>query len=226
MKFKPISSKRSIISWAKGKALPFQELMSYYRCAMMEIETRFKILDEDFSVSWDRNPIQSIKTRLKTPESIAAKLSRNGWDLSPQSIENNLNDVAGIRVICSYQTDVYQLAEALLKQEDITLIRRKDYISNPKSNGYRSLHLIVEVPVYLHNTKKPMRVEIQIRTMAMDWWASLEHEIRYKKNIKTTTSLDMELAACAKMCDALDTRMEYIYKMAEDIAEEYETKGR
>jgi len=220
MKLKPLdAAKNSLASWVKHKSLPFQELMSYYRCAMMEIETRFRILDEDFSVSWDRNPIKNIISRIKTPESIANKLSRNNWELTPESIEKNLNDVAGVRVICSYQTDVYQLAEALLKQEDITLITRKDYILHPKENGYRSLHLIVEVPVYLHNTKRSVRVEIQIRTIAMNWWASLEHEIRYKKQFKDSSQLDMELVACAQMCDALDTRMEYIHKMAEEMAD-------
>ncbi|MBR0113990.1 MAG: GTP pyrophosphokinase family protein, partial [Firmicutes bacterium] len=163
----------SLIEWAREKSLPYKELMSYYRCAMMEVETKFKVLSEDFSVKYDRNPIQSIKLRLKSPDSIIDKLSRNSWDISIDSIEKNLNDVAGVRVICSYQADVYELADALLMQDDVELIARKDYIANPKPNGYRSLHLIIAIPIFLHNRKKMMKVEIQIRTLAMDWWASL-----------------------------------------------------
>ncbi|MBQ1887792.1 MAG: GTP pyrophosphokinase family protein, partial [Firmicutes bacterium] len=122
----------SLIEWAREKSLPYKELMSYYRCAMMEVETKFKVLSEDFSVKYDRNPIQSIKLRLKSPDSIIDKLSRNSWDISIDSIEKNLNDVAGVRVICSYQSDVYELADALLMQDDVELIARKDYIANPK----------------------------------------------------------------------------------------------
>ena len=157
----------------------FAKLMAYYRCAMMEVETKLNVLNEEFSMRYDRNPISSIKTRLKSPVSIRGKLERRGWDVSVEGIEENLNDVAGVRVICSFPEDVRTIAKALLNQDDVTLIEEKDYITNPKPNGYRSLHLIVAVPIFLAHEKRIMRVEIQLRTIAMDFWASLEHQLRY-----------------------------------------------
>lgn len=217
---KPILLKKTeenAISHFKELTGPYKELFSYYRCAMMEIETRFNILNESFSVLYDRNPIESIKTRLKTPESILNKLDRYDFPVNLKSVEENLNDVAGVRVICAYPSDVYRLADALLAQDDITLIRRKDYIANPKPNGYRSLHLIISVPIFLHGDKKVMKVEVQIRTMAMDWWASLEHDIRYKhQNKNISEQIEKELFECAEMSDALDRRMEYINDMVQD----------
>ena len=172
----------------KGKihqlAMPYKELMAYYRCAMMQVETKFNVLNEELSLQYDRNPIETIKTRLKTPESIANKLIKKQVPLTAESIEENISDVAGVRVICSFQSDIYMLADALLKQDDITLLKRKDYIAHPKENGYRSLHLIVQIPIHLHDQKKLMRVEVQFRTISMDWWASLEHKIRYLDAIK------------------------------------------
>ena len=144
----------------------FAGLMAYYRCAMMEIETKFNVLNQEFSLRYDRNPIQDIRTRLKSPESVIRKLRKKGVELSADSIEENLADVAGVRVICSFLADVYLLADALLSQDDITLIEKKDYIKNPKPNGYRSLHLIVTVPIFLAQKKQPMKVEIQLRTLS------------------------------------------------------------
>jgi putative GTP pyrophosphokinase len=175
---------------------------------MMEIETKFNVLNEEFSLALDRNPINSIKTRLKSFESIKEKLQRKGLPLKVNSIEENLNDVAGVRVVCSFPEDVYTLAEALLKQDDIVLIEKKDYIANPKENGYRSLHLIVSVPIFLAKEKRYMRVEIQLRTIAMDVWASLEHQIRYKKENEFTTQMAMELKKCAQLSAELDSRMD------------------
>ena len=166
--------------------LRYKELMAYYRCAMMEVETKFRVLSENFSLEDDRNPIEAIKTRMKSPESIRSKLENRGHPLTIESIEENLNDVAGVRVICGFPGDIYRLAEAFLSQDDVTLIEKKDYIENPKRNGYRSLHLIVTVPIFLHDKKKLMRVEVQFRTNAMDWWASLEHPIRYKNEVTVT----------------------------------------
>jgi putative GTP pyrophosphokinase len=186
----------------------YKTLMAYYRCAMMEIETKFNVLNEEFSLALDRNPINSIKTRLKSFESIKEKLQRKGLPLKVNSIEENLNDVAGVRVVCSFPEDVYTLAEALLKQDDIVLIEKKDYIANPKENGYRSLHLIVSVPIFLAKEKRYMRVEIQLRTIAMDVWASLEHQIRYKKENEFTTEMAMELKKCAQLSAELDSRMD------------------
>ena len=148
----------------------FRMLMSYYNCAIMEVQTKLNVLNEEYSLQHDRNPIESIKSRLKEPQSILNKLERKGLPFSVKAIEENLNDIAGIRVICSFPEDVYTIADALLKQDDIKLIEQKDYIMTPKPNGYRSLHLIVEIPIFLANEKKPMKVEVQLRTIAMDCW--------------------------------------------------------
>lgn len=196
----------------KKSLLPFMELMSFYRCAIMEIETKFKVLNEQFSFQHGRNPIENIKTRLKTPEGILNKLERKNISYSVESIEENLADVAGVRVICSFPQDVYMLANCLLQQDDITLVEKKDYLENPKSSGYRSLHLIVQVPIFLMDKKKLMKVEVQLRTIAMDFWASLEHKLQYKKNINPQTAKQIreELKSCAEESVALDIRMDNI----------------
>lgn len=201
-----------MIEWIQEKMKDFDLLMSYYRCAMMEIETKFKVLNEEFSLEHDRNPISSIKTRIKSFESITEKLERKDLPLEVDSVEKYINDVAGIRVICTFPEDVYLLADALLKQDDIMLIRRKDYIAEPKKNGYRSLHLIVAVPIYLAHEKRLMKVEIQLRTLAMDFWASLEHQLRYKKDFEFTEEMADELKLCAEQSAALDLRMEALRK--------------
>ena len=200
------------IEWMQEKMKDFGLLMAYYRCAMMEIETKFKVLNEEFSLEHDRNPISSIKTRLKSFESITEKVERKELPFDVESVEKYINDVAGIRVICTFPEDVYLLADALLKQDDIMLIRRKDYIAEPKENGYRSLHLIVAVPIYLAHEKRLMKVEIQLRTLAMDFWASLEHQLRYKKDFEFTKEMADELKLCAEQSAALDKRMEALRK--------------
>lgn len=188
----------------------FAKLMAYYRCAMMEIETKLNVLNVEYSLRYDRNPISSIKTRLKTPVSIREKLTRRGADVTVENIEQHLNDVAGVRVVCSFPEDVQMLAKALLKQDDVELIEKKDYILNPKPNGYRSLHLIVAVPIYLAHEKRKMRVEIQLRTIAMDFWASLEHQLRYKKDVEFTEDMAKELKFCAELSAELDRRMDHL----------------
>ncbi len=192
--------------------MPMNELMACYRCAIMEVETKFNVLDEQFSLQYDRNPIESIKSRLKSTEGIARKLKRKGLDISIESIQKNIKDVAGVRVICSFPEDIYMLADCLLNQDDIKLIEKKDYIKNPKKSGYRSLHLIIEVPIFLQNEKKLMKVEVQLRTIAMDFWASLEHKLRYKKNIdeNEVELLEQELVECAEISASLDNRMQEI----------------
>lgn len=204
------------LDWAKQKGMEVQRLMSYYKCAMMEIETKFKVLDEEYSLQHDRNPINSIKGRIKKMPSIMEKLERKGLPLTIESIETHLNDVAGIRVICGFPEDVYTLADALLNQDDITLLEKKDYIQNPKKNGYRSLHLIVAVPIFLENEKRQMKVEIQLRTIAMDCWASLEHQLRYKKDKSFTPEMEQELAECARLSMELDHKMDKL-RMQADI---------
>lgn len=204
--------KKEITDWVKSYAAPYKELMAYYKCAMMEVETKFRVLSEELSLEYDRNPIETIKTRLKSVESIGNKLSVLNLPVTVESIEQNLNDVAGVRVICGFPSDIYTLAEAFLKQDDITLIKKKDYIANPKPNGYRSLHLIVEIPIFLHDEKKPMKVEVQFRTISMDWWASLEHKIMYKKDVSIPEEIKNELKECAEAAAILDKKMESIQK--------------
>ncbi len=199
-----------------------KRLMTYYNCALLEIETKFRVLNQQFSLEQEHNPIETIKTRLKSPESIFEKMRRKNLPLEVEAIEENLNDVAGIRVICPFINDIYCLADCLLQQDDVTLIERKDYIKNPKENGYRSLHLIVETPIFLQDEKKMMKVEVQLRTIAMDFWASLEHRMRYKKNLNAELSkmLSTELKDCAETSAGLDIRMGKIKDMIEKNAME------
>ncbi len=196
-----------------------RRLMSYYRCAMMEVETKFRVLDEQFSTRHERNPIDTIKSRLKSPESILEKLERRGFPKTVSSVEKNLNDVAGVRVICSFKDDIYMLADCLLKQDDVELIAAKDYIKNPKPNGYRSLHLIVETPIFLQEGKRQMRVEVQLRTIAMEFWANLEHKLKYKKNLppELSRSTAKRLYECAEKSALLDDEMQRIRTVLEGI---------
>lgn len=203
-----ITEDSGVAEWAQQRIREVARLMSYYRCAMMEIETKFNVLNEEFSLRFDRNPISSIRTRLKSFPSIREKLERRGLPVTLTSIYENLYDVAGVRVICSFPDDVYKLAEALLKQDDITLIETKDYIKAPKPSGYRSLHLIVSVPIFLEREKQYMKVEIQLRTIAMDVWASLEHQLHYKKDMPFTDEMARELRLCATLSAELDDRMD------------------
>lgn len=188
----------------------YSTLMAYFRCAIMEIQTKFNVLNEEFSLQHDRNPINSIHSRLKSIESISRKLKMKDIPLTIPNIEENLSDVAGVRVVCSFTSDVYLLAKALLDQDDITLISIKDYIKNPKPNGYRSLHLIVTVPIFLVHEKKIMTVEIQLRTIAMDSWAALEHQLKYKKDNEFSQEMTDELYNCAKISADLDKRMDML----------------
>lgn len=191
----------------------WQELMSRYRCAIMEVETKFRVLNEQFSLLHERNPIENIKTRIKSPESIRRKMDKKG--LSPMTldaVEENIKDIAGIRVVCSFIDDIYMLADCLTSQDDITLLECKDYIKNPKENGYRSLHLIVEVPIFLQNEKRNMKVEVQLRTNAMEFWANLEHRLRYKKDLPEDVlhSTSDGLYQCARISAQLDEHMQQI----------------
>ncbi len=187
-------------------------MMSRYKCAIMEVETKFKVLNEQFSLQYDRNPIESIKSRLKSIDSILEKVQRKNIRLSMEAVEANLNDIAGVRVICSFRNDIYDLAKYFLNQDDVRLIEIKDYIKRPKDGGYRSLHLIVEVPIFLQNEKRNMKVEVQLRTIAMDFWASLEHKLRYKKEINPDDAIELakDLKECADTSMLLDLRMEEI----------------
>ena len=208
-------SRDEVKDFFKDHTQPYRDLMAYSRCAMMEIETKFNVLNEELSLEYDRNPIESIKTRLKSPESILEKAERRGIPLTPESIEEHIHDIAGVRVITSFLSDIYALSDALLKQDDIHLVEKKDYIQNPKPNGYRSLHLIVETPIFLMNEKRMMKVEVQFRTISMDWWASVEHKIRYKKDYEISRGIEEELQNCARISADLDERMELVHKEME-----------
>ncbi len=188
----------------------FNRVMMEYRFAIMEIETRLKALNGEFSQEYNRNPFESIKSRLKTPESIYEKLERKGHPVTLEGITEYLTDVAGVRVICSFPDDIYRLARLLTMQDDIILLREKDYIKNPKPNGYRSLHLIVSVPIFLSSGKKNMKVEVQFRTIAMDFWASLEHKLKYKKDVDETDEIVGQLKVCADSIETLDYQMQEI----------------
>ena len=196
----------------KKNAMLMQEMMVRYHCALLEVETKYKVLDNHFSLMHEQNPINSIKTRLKHPKSIIQKLRRYHLPVSIDSAEENLHDIAGVRVICSCIDDIYTLAECFINQDDITLIEMKDYIKHPKDNGYRSLHLIVSVPVFFKDGKKEMKVEVQLRTIAMDFWANLEHRLRYKKELddKLLLSISDDLLKCANISNDLDRKMQNI----------------
>ncbi len=189
---------------------PFNRLMMEYRSAIMEVETRLKVLNGEFSQMYKRNPFESIKSRLKTPTSIYEKLARKGYPVTVESIREHLSDVAGLRVICSFPDDIYRLADFLAKQDDFILLRKKDYIKKPKYNGYRSLHLILSVPIFLSDQKKYIMTEVQFRTIAMDFWASLEHKLKYKKDVANTEEIEWQLKACADSIERLDYQMQDI----------------
>lgn len=186
----------------------FNHLMIKYHAVIREVTTKLEILNDELSHSKQRNPIETISFRIKKPMSIAQKLRRKGAPVTVDSISQTLNDVAGIRVICSFVDDIYAVAEMLTRQDDVRLIEKKDYIQNPKPNGYRSLHLVLEVPVFFSTHKEPMRVEVQIRTVAMDFWASLEHQIRYKNHTPETRRIAGELKECADVIAQTDLRMQ------------------
>ena len=190
----------------------FIELMMMYQCAIREASTKFEVLNYEMSIKNNRNPIETIKSRIKTPKSIVNKLKRKNHEISVESIFKNLNDVAGIRIICSFIDDIYYVAELFAKQDDVRVIEVKDYIKHPKPNGYRSYHMIVEIPVFFSNEKRFMRVEVQIRTMAMDFWASLEHQVRYKKDIEHSENVEKMLKECADNISASDIKMMEIAK--------------
>ncbi len=194
-----------------------REMFADYECAAMEVETKFKVLNLQFSSDSNRNPIETIKTRIKTMPSILRKLQKRNLPITIEAIEENLHDIAGVRVICSFIDDIYKLAEYISDQDDIEVIERKDYISKPKEGGYRSLHLIVRTPIFTQKGKKLINVEVQIRTIAMDFWASLEHKLRYKKQIDPDllSQLSEELKICSKISDELDRTMQSIRERLE-----------
>lgn len=190
----------------------FNDLMMMYRCTVREVRTKLEVLNDEFSVEYKRNPISFIKTRIKKPESIYKKLKKLGYEFTAENIQNQLNDVAGIRVVCAFIDDIYTIADLISKQDDITVIQVKDYIKNPKPNGYRSYHLVLSVPVFLSDHKELVRVEVQLRTIAMDFWASLEHQIHYKASHEVPDCVVGELRECADIISQTDQRMQRLSK--------------
>ncbi len=191
-----------------SQARQFQQVMMMYTCAIREVKTKLEVLNDELSVKNQRNPIEMIKSRVKKPMSILEKMQRRGFEISLESMVKNLDDVAGIRIICSFVDDIYEVADMLRRQDDINVIAVKDYIKNPKPNGYRSYHMIIEIPVFFSESKKPIRVEVQIRTIAMDFWASLDHQLKYKKSfVDINGEIGQELKECADVIAQTDQKM-------------------
>ncbi|WP_028610394.1 GTP pyrophosphokinase [Paenibacillus harenae] len=178
-----------------------------YKFALDAVETKLNILNEEFQFIHDYNPIEHMKTRIKTPESVMQKLRRKGLDITLEDAKKHIRDIAGVRIICSFSNDIYQIVEMISKQSDVRVVEVKDYVRSPKPNGYQSIHLIIEIPVFLTNRKENVLVEIQIRTIAMDFWASLEHKIYYKFNEQIPPHIQQQLKGSASMIDSLDKQM-------------------
>ena len=189
----------------------FREFMQLYDSAIRAVRMKLEVLDAEFRVRYARNPIHHIDARLKSPASIAQKLRRKGMPATLEAAEENLTDIAGVRIICNYLEDIYRIAELLAHQGDVELVRRRDYIQEPKESGYRSLHLVVRIPVFLSSHTELVPVEVQIRTIAMDFWATLEHQLRYKSDQEATRQLRRRLKQCAEDSARLDQEMQSIY---------------
>ena len=201
----------------------YKEMRMRYSCAIKEVRTKFDVLNSEFNVRYQRNPITSISSRLKSSTSIMRKLDSKDLSFTLDNVEQNLFDVAGIRVVCSYVDDIYMLAQALAKQDDITVLKEKDYIKHPKANGYRSYHMIVSVPVFFSDRTKNMAV--QIRTIAMDFWASLEHQLKYKQEVPNQKEIVRQLSECAEQIASVDKKMWQVrqqIELSEDIPTEEE----
>lgn len=188
-----------------------------YKFALDEINTKIRILNEEFTLTHNHNPIEHVKSRLKKPDSIMEKLERKGLELTQYNLENYINDIAGVRISCSFISDIYMIYELLKQQDDIYIVEIKDYIKNPKPNGYKSFHMIIEIPIFLASETKRVKVEIQIRTVAMDFWASLEHKIFYKYNKKVPKAIIESLNEASATVNSLDYKMEMIRDQVEQL---------
>lgn len=209
--YEPLSSPALSSSMTNGLR-DYQTLITKYSCAIREVRTKFEVLNDELSIKSNRNPIHAIHSRIKEPKSIMNKLEKKQIPFTTDNVREQINDVAGIRVICNFVDDIYQIADMLLQQDDITLVRCKDYIREPKPNGYRSYHMIVEIPVFFSDGKEIMKVEIQLRTIAMDFWASLEHDMKYKKNLseENSVTIGVQLLECANTIAEMDAKMQDI----------------
>ncbi|MDW2800324.1 GTP pyrophosphokinase family protein [Clostridium boliviensis] len=201
----------------------WKSIIFLYDSALREINTKIEILNNEFVHIYNYNPIEHIKSRLKTPDSIVKKLKRYGYDVTIDNMVEKLNDIAGIRIICSFTSDIYQIAEMITKQSDVTVLYVKDYIENPKPNGYKSYHMVVTIPIYLTDGPVDTKVEVQIRTVAMDFWASLEHKIYYKFEGNAPAYLQQELKACADVVNMLDKKMFSLNQAILELSEAQKT---
>ena len=208
----PENANNTLLEQGIAQLQEYQAMRQLYNGAIREITTKLENLDDEFSTRYAHNPIHHMESRLKSLTSIVGKLQRKGLPLTLASAQKELYDIAGVRVICNYIDDIYDLADMLCGQGDVAVLRRRDYIQEPKPNGYRSLHLTVRIPVFLSTGSVGVPVEIQIRTIAMDFWASLEHQLRYKAEHTVPPSLRAQLKACAEESAALDLRMQAIYR--------------
>ncbi len=188
----------------------FKKSIMKYQCVIRKLQSKLEILNDELSIKKERNPIEMIKYRVKEPRSIVEKLKRRGYPITVEAMEDHLTDIAGIRVICGFIEDIYTVSEILREQDDIHILQIKDYIKNPKPNGYRSFHMIVETPVFFTRNKEPLCAEIQLRTMAMDFWASLEYQLKYKKNIENPEIIASQLKDCAQIISSTDLKMQDI----------------
>lgn len=189
------------------EATKFRELMMMYNCAIREVRTKLEVLNDELSLTQKRNPIESISTRIKEPRSIVQKLIRKGSEVTIDAVQREVKDVAGVRVICMFTDDIYTVADMLSRQDDIEIVSTKDYIKEPKASGYRSYHMIVKIPVFFSDRKVHMMVEVQIRTIAMDFWASLEHEMKYKHEIPNEEKVSAALRQCSYDIADVERRM-------------------
>lgn len=198
-------------------AYDWQSLMFLYNAAIKEVRTKLDIMNDEFQYIHQYNPIEYIKSRIKTPNSIAKKLSRHGLENTMENMVEHINDIAGVRIVCSFTSDIYRLAEMIGKQKEFTILYIKDYMKHPKESGYRSYHMLITVPIQTTNGINPTKVEIQIRTIAMDFWASLDHQLKYKKDIGTVADeISEDLRQCAEVIAATDQHMLQIRKRIED----------
>ena len=205
------------IQQLQGEYQDVSNMILASHCGIKEVRTKLEILSDEMQLQYSRNPIESIKSRIKSLDSIAGKLKRRGLPVTVEAAREELFDIAGVRVICTFVDDVYRVAHMLAKQSDVKLLAVKDYIHNPKPNGYRSYHMIVEVPVFFSNHKELVKVEVQIRTIAMDFWATLEHQLNYKKDLQGSEEVSARLVACAESISSVDKEMQEIREMVEQL---------
>lgn len=207
-----ISANEKAIEWLQESSLGVRRLMDFYESAMLEVESKFEMLNEEISLQYGRNPISNIQSHLRPVHNIIEMMRQNDYPITLYSMEENMHDIARVLVICAFPEDIYTLRCAFLQQEDVTLLREKDYIRHPKASGYRSLHLFIEIPVFFLHQKRIVKVEVQMRTIAMELWASLDNQLRYRKKRFVSDETVAELLECADITTDLDQRMDALQR--------------